>query len=431
MPVTKKRTVNLATQTTTAIKRATAQTAVNTKTDAGLLDVLGAPFYGPVDGRDSHGEYFAPDTDFQADLIPLPPVFYFHGSETGSTAELIGQTLDRWVDHEGVWFRVRLDLTNPHGRRLWRAAQQGQCFASTGAVPASIVKDGDGKILQWLIGELSLIDASPDDNREPANYYAIATPRMKAIIEALPDEQQRLFSNVYLIDKEQEKDKPMSKKAKLKAALEELLDLLTDDDDDEFMGKTKADDDTGDDDGDCPCGRKSKSGKCMCDGDDDTKMDGDGDMLEAMEEAIETTIERVLGDDDIMSKSATVKSAVAGVDAMQKEIASLKANLAARDHADWVNRQIKAGKVTPAEKPALLTALGKAHMTDARVKSGGDGMVKSLMDMVEARTPFTEFVAGDDADLKVAGRDQASTNDTVDEAYMTRLRSYISPGGKK
>lgn len=416
MPSTKKSTVSLASQTTTAIKRATTQTAVNAKVDAGLLDVLGAPFYGPVDGRDSHGEYFAPDTDFQADLIPLPPVFYFHGSETGSTAELIGQTLDRWVDHEGVWFRVRLDLTNPHGRRLWRAAQAGDCYASTGAVPASIVKNSDGKILQWLIGELSLIDASPDDNREPANYYAIATPRMKAILETLPDEQQRLFSNVYLIDKEEQETKPMSRKDKLKAAFASIMKMLDEDDDEE--AKTKADDTGDDDEGDCPCGRKDATGKCAC---QDTKSDG-GDMLEAMENAIEDTIERVLGDD------AMSKSAVAGVDALQKEVTTLKATLAARDHADWVNTQIKAGKVTPAEKPALLTALGKAHMTDARVKSGGDGMVKSLMDMVEARTPFTEFVAGDN--LQLAGRDQANPNDTVDAAYMERLRSYTS-GGKK
>src|SRR3990172_650511 len=44
------------------------------------LDVLSAPYGGHINGKDAHGEYFSPRTNFyENDGAPLPLVFYYHG----------------------------------------------------------------------------------------------------------------------------------------------------------------------------------------------------------------------------------------------------------------------------------------------------------------------------------------------------------------
>jgi len=162
-------------------------------TEDWVLDVLGAPFGGPVGGKDSHGEYFSPKTDFQLDRFGLPPVVYYHGYDPdGDLADepaWIGDTVKTWTDNMGRWFRVVLKKTSEYAKRVWEAAKRGTARASTGTVRHLTRRDSDGRIRLWPIAELSLFDVG--EGREPANAYAVAIPVMKALYQraglSLPD----------------------------------------------------------------------------------------------------------------------------------------------------------------------------------------------------------------------------------------------------
>jgi hypothetical protein len=145
-----------------------------------VLDVLANP-YGSPEELDSDGEYFAPDTDFnveheKADGIP---VAFYHGyNENGSRDpsprnKILGKTSARWVDGDGVWYRVILDKTKDLAVEVYDEAKKGILRASTGTMSLFARTNWeDGKITSWLNGELSLIPLK--GRMAPANYSAIA-----------------------------------------------------------------------------------------------------------------------------------------------------------------------------------------------------------------------------------------------------------------
>ena len=155
--------------------------------DQWTLEVLAAPFGGPND-KDSQGEYFTPNTEFHEDKYGLPPVVYYHGfSPDGKPMgepQYIGQSVERQVKSDGVWYKVVLDKTKEFAKRVWRAAKEkiGGAVASSGSLPHLVRTDPDGRIREWAINELSLWDYA--ENRQPANRYAVALPQMKTIYKA-------------------------------------------------------------------------------------------------------------------------------------------------------------------------------------------------------------------------------------------------------
>mgnify|MGYP000865272966 CR=1 FL=1 len=173
---------------------------VKASADAGgewALDVLANPFGGPDNGKDADGQYFSPQTKFHEDKIPLPPVVYYHGygddKRPMGEPEFIGRTVKRWVDGQGVWYRVILDRANKFARRVWEAARAGAARASSGVVLATMrFSKRTGEITSWLNGEVSIFETSGD--KRPANSYAVAVPAMKAVYQraglVLPDELQ-------------------------------------------------------------------------------------------------------------------------------------------------------------------------------------------------------------------------------------------------
>lgn len=151
------------------------------------LDVLSAPYGGPNRGKDSHGEYFSPQTNFyEADGAPLPLVAYYHGytpdGKPQGEPEIIGRAVKVWRDTQGLWHRVILDKAKALAKRVWDAAQQGTARASTGVAGFMGRTKPDGEITHWLIGELSIWDAA--GNRQPANQYAVARPAVKALFQS-------------------------------------------------------------------------------------------------------------------------------------------------------------------------------------------------------------------------------------------------------
>ncbi|NDJ36582.1 MAG: phage major capsid protein [Chloroflexi bacterium] len=159
-----------------------------------VLDVLGVPYGGPYGGRDSHGEYFTPETDLWLDRIPRRPVIYYHGLAEDGHPEVIGEELSWERRADGVWFRVLLDGSKALARRVWQAAQQGAARASSGAIGHLVRIAADGRILTWAMAELSLLDGR---EHTPANPYAVALAHAKATFAK---------ANLAWIDDPQEED---------------------------------------------------------------------------------------------------------------------------------------------------------------------------------------------------------------------------------
>jgi HK97 family phage major capsid protein len=151
--------------------------------DNWTLDVLSAPYGGPHNGRDAHGEFFSKNTNFfENEGAPLPLVVYYHGytpdGKPQGEPEVIGRAVKTWRDNEGLWHKVILDQTKDYARRVWDAAKRGVARASTGVAGYMGRTNEQGEITHWLIGELSIWDAA--GNRQPANQYAVARPAVKA-----------------------------------------------------------------------------------------------------------------------------------------------------------------------------------------------------------------------------------------------------------
>ena len=144
--------------------------------DGWSLQVLGAPYGGPLGGKDAQGEYFSPRTDFMVDVGDERPVLYFHGQdELGNPTnkpEVIGRARVSHKDRQGLWFDVVLDKAKKFSKRIYDAALNGIARASTGAINYLVRRGEDGELLTWPIGELTLIDRS--DLRRPANELAVA-----------------------------------------------------------------------------------------------------------------------------------------------------------------------------------------------------------------------------------------------------------------
>jgi hypothetical protein len=384
---------DLSVQLSRSLARVHGIKAVQPQAQPGVLDVLIAPFWGPNNGRDAHGQYFTPETEFMHDVIPTPPVFFYHGAEMGEAPTPIGKSADRWVDDLGVWQTVMLDMTEPTARRTWQASLAGNAYASTGVVPASLMLNAQtGEIEQWLIGEISLMVLS--DGQEPANTYAIALPRLKALRKSLEPERRKLFDQMYQIQGAKAMDVIEKLQAVFARFIEELsaeLDISTDEAADiiEEAADEGADIATGD-------------AECTdCDAADV------GDAVDALIEAVD--------DADADAEPVIAKSAAA----LRRENARLRAKLARQADNNWLNKQVAAKRVTPAEKPTVLDALTKAR---AGGKAGA-GTATAIKAMIEARP-----VSGQRTSIKAAGMSQAGFSSPngagIDPATLARMKSY-------
>lgn len=175
--------------------------AIKAAGDEWQLDVLGVPF----GGVDSDGEYFTKRTAIHADRFTDPLILYYHSyDENGrpqGNPETIGKAISIELREDGWWYRVALDKTKSYAQRIWQAAKDGLAAASSGSIShvARMFK-GDhlvpyrkgmgGEIGVWPVVELSLIDIG--EGRAPANRYAVALPVMKMRYEqagiVLPDD---------------------------------------------------------------------------------------------------------------------------------------------------------------------------------------------------------------------------------------------------
>jgi len=138
--------------------------------------VLGVPFGGHIEGRDSDGECFTADTDIALQIGDKRPVTYYHGYGPDDPGEvqmppvLIGEATFVKSDERGHWFDIALDADEPLARRIMDAPIES-VKASSGAVSHLVRARHDGVIENWAVGELALFDTN--DWRQPANQFAV------------------------------------------------------------------------------------------------------------------------------------------------------------------------------------------------------------------------------------------------------------------
>jgi HK97 family phage major capsid protein len=148
-----------------------------------VLEVLGAPFGSPFkDGKDSQGDYFDVETKIHQEDYPEIPAIYTHGFDPRTRKpmdrpEIIGKAKYARQDESGHWYTVTLNKANSFAQRIWQAALKGLAKASSGAINYLVRRNEDGRLLEWGIAELTLIDTS--EGIDPANPYAIAIPMLK------------------------------------------------------------------------------------------------------------------------------------------------------------------------------------------------------------------------------------------------------------
>lgn len=400
---------------------------VASETSPGVLRVLGAPYgghlQGGVDGVDSYKTFFSPRTQFMEQFLPLPPTFYWHGTQTGSTNEPIGTTVKRWTDTRGVWYDVQLDMSKQEAQRVWEAALRNEAYASTGAVPATVKVAPDGEILSWFVADLSVFDLDERAGRRPANFRAIAHLQPDAIRTMLTRaEGVELFEDTYLVNggaatpglatplftldpsqdiicEEEEEDDDMTEEQmnQLKAQFTDLNGALT-------TLALRMDQVL------CPCGRAA-DGTCNCG--DASRMKPDGISQEEWDEF--QRWRRMRGSN--FGNQENEGDGNSELSALRSRVAELELDVAARTDATWLEGQVRNGRVTPAERASLLSALAKAYQHPE--------VASSIRAAIEARPAATEFRPAEGISLSLAGFDGADPNQ-ISDAYLARMRQYTN-----
>lgn len=137
---------------------------------------------GPHGGKDGHGEFFSPNTDFDPENFPAPPLLYYHGYDEHGRKMRKPVITGRMVSRGNVADGHELIYQLKPGRYAdlqWEAALKGACVVSPGTVGHLIRKSPDGELLYWPLAEISAWDYA--ENRKQANAYSVAAPILKAL----------------------------------------------------------------------------------------------------------------------------------------------------------------------------------------------------------------------------------------------------------
>ena len=152
--------------------------------------VLGVPYGGHIQGRDTDGEAFHPGTDIWLKVGDHVNLTYYHGFDAEDpgkpqeTPAMIGRAIYTGKDDRGHWFEPMLDESEPLAQRLLSAGVEN-LRASSGAVSHLVRKSAGGLIDVWPVGELALFDTN--EWRKPANELAVIELKSESITEAIPE----------------------------------------------------------------------------------------------------------------------------------------------------------------------------------------------------------------------------------------------------
>ena len=134
----------------------------------GLIEGIGVPYTSP-EIRDLHAEYFNTETDHvESDFrFTDARIHYNHGLDEKMSIRNIGKTVKAERSEAGVWLQAQLNMADEYEQMIYEMAQNGKLHWSSGALPQSVIVDGDGHIKRWAVIEFSLTPtpAMPHINR--------------------------------------------------------------------------------------------------------------------------------------------------------------------------------------------------------------------------------------------------------------------------
>ena len=155
----------------------------------GVVEGIGVPFGGPIEGKDLYGESFVASTDFSLDWFPENrPLLYEHGLDDAIGASPVGAVKAIDEREEGLWIQAQLKKSHDYYAAISELIDDGALGFSSGSVP-HLVKVGDGGVIRkWPIIEVSLTTS-------PANPYA-QIRNFKSFTEARA-ERTRTYSELF------------------------------------------------------------------------------------------------------------------------------------------------------------------------------------------------------------------------------------------
>lgn len=402
--------------------------------EKGTILVRGVPFGSP-DNRDVHGQFFSDKTNFLSHILPLPPVFHFHGAKTGSLAEPVGETLSREQKSDGVWYHVKLNLESTidnvkvKANELWKAAKAGKLFASSGAVEATIKLAENGEILQWLVGDLSLINS--DTPREfPANFHAIAVPVKADLTDVETGDLTLDTLNIHSTKSDDEAGETTENNSdnaevttvmeSVSAYVENIYHSIRDHyPDNTALRELMLN------------GYRTMFGvELNPDIIRSNKMADDNNALAQLQQQVAdlttqlAVVPQLQGQVTQLTTDLTTRDGQ--ISQLQGIVSTKSAEVAMGTHAGMVDQWINEGRITPAEREKVLEVLSFAFQADASVK-GDIGFVNSIKAWVEAR-PINPAV-GSPATVynnmgNLNGGAVNGPGGGIDQANVDRLKRY-------
>lgn len=149
--------------------------------EEGIIEGWGAPYGGPLAGKDMQGEFFTPNTDFCLDWFPQRPVLYHHGLDATKGIEVCGTQIGAEVRDAGLWIECQLNKSQKYWEQIKAMIKSGTLFFSSGALPHLVEKKSTGEITRWPTLEFTLTPT-------PANPMA-TIESLKAVV--LPDDDTK------------------------------------------------------------------------------------------------------------------------------------------------------------------------------------------------------------------------------------------------
>ena len=150
-----------------------------------------APFGGPdyLGGKDWHGEFFAPSTDFALDWFSdwQRPLLYQHGLDGAIKTDVVGR-IKVEVRDKGLWMQAQLDASHEYHDEIAKMVGSGALGASSGSVGHLVQTDRkSGEIKRWPLIEGSLTP-TPANPQAHVGYAIKSVDAVKhlAIIGSTP-----------------------------------------------------------------------------------------------------------------------------------------------------------------------------------------------------------------------------------------------------
>ena len=174
---------------TTDEQRARAVKFVGPDTIEGPAFLFGSPL---KDGRDVHGERFAPETDLCIEWFGKSgrPVLYEHGLDRTIKTAVVGRQVEFETRDEGIWAQSQLDLNAKYRKAIDRLIEQEALGYSGGAMAHLATKNArTGFLTRFPWVELSLTPIPANPGNLGVHYVKSATviEHLEAVDLPLPE----------------------------------------------------------------------------------------------------------------------------------------------------------------------------------------------------------------------------------------------------